>query len=118
MRRPSPAASRSPARSKSWASADTHSRLLTWSFDLKPSGLGDRRQLPLEHLPGRIARQLIEEHHVARSLVARQVRFDVLLDRLLVQLGVVAQHDERLQTLTELLVGNSHDCGLLDVAVI
>ena len=40
-------------------------------------------QLLLQHLAGRVARQLVDELDLARHLVARQVRLHLLLDRVL-----------------------------------
>src|ERR1700753_3480458 len=44
-------------------------------------------ELTLEHLAGRVARQLVEEHDLARDLVAGQVLADVVTDLVAGELG-------------------------------
>src|SRR5689334_432723 len=53
---------------------------------LSPSGGGTSIgvEVALEHLAGRVARQLVEEDDLARHLVAGEVLLDVTLERLLV----------------------------------
>ena len=72
-------------------------------------------ELALEHLAGRVARQLVDEHDVARDLVAGEVRLDVLLD--LVGRHLLLGHDDGLQPLAELLVVDAEDRDLLDRVV-
>src|SRR5882672_10737519 len=114
-RRPSPAVSRSPARSKSCAWGAMPLRLATGHAPAMSSA--GALQVALEHLAGRVARELREEHHVARHLEAGEVRLDVILHRRLAQFGAVAGDDEGLQALAELLVGDAHDGRLLDSGV-
>ncbi len=72
-------------------------------------------ELALEDLAGRVARQLLHEHHLARHLVAGEVLLDVGLDGpLRSDLAGVSPHDEGPQPLAELLVGNADDGDLLD----
>src|SRR4051812_28198661 len=66
-------------------------------------------QLLLEDLAGRVARQLVEELHVARDLVARQVGLHLLLDLVLRRPARPLGHDKRLQALAELLVVDADD---------
>src|SRR5947209_16420026 len=99
MRRPSPADSRSAARSSVEASGAMRSRLATLLAQPPRPRLGE---IPLEHLAGRVARQLGQEHDLARHLEACEVALDVVLDRGLVEARAVQRHDERLQALAEL----------------
>src|ERR1700753_2358807 len=71
-------------------------------------------ELTLEHLAGRVARQLVQEHDLARDLVAGQVLTDVVADLVLAQPGPVAPHPERPQPLAEALVLDADRRGLDD----
>src|SRR5271167_2064131 len=74
-RRPSPALSRSPARSKSWVSA---------AISPQASDTSSEALLPefaLEDLSGLVAGQALEELHIAGNLVAGKALLDVLLHR-------------------------------------
>src|ERR1700742_2417008 len=62
------------------------------------------RELALEDLPGRVARQLLQEDDLARDLVAGEVRLDVVLELVRGRLAAGVEHDERAQALAELLV--------------
>src|ERR1700753_421656 len=57
-------------------------------------------ELTLEHLVGPVARQLVEEHDLARDLVAGQVLADVVTDLVAGELGAAPEHHERPQPLT------------------
>src|SRR5450631_4138773 len=71
-RRPSPALSRSPARSKSWVSAAI---VLQASDRPREASV---LELALDHLAGRVAGQLLQEHHLAGHLEAGEVLLDVV----------------------------------------
>src|ERR1700757_2961573 len=74
-------------------------------------------EFTLEHLARGIAGQLVQEHDLARNLIAGQVLLDVALDVVLGQTRALAQDHERLQALSELLVLDSGDGGLGDPLV-
>ena len=74
-------------------------------------------EAPLEHLAGRVARQLVHEQDLAGHLEAGEVALDVVLHRLLVQAGARAQHHEGAQALAELLVADADDRDLFDLLV-
>src|SRR3954452_10629288 len=112
-RRPSPELS--PSR-------PSEKRSVRWAIPpLYPRGSGGSVlfgvlfELPLEHLAGRRARQLLHELDVARDLVAGQVRLDVLLD--LVGRHLLLRHHHGLEALAELLVVDAEDRGFLDLVV-
>src|SRR5436853_7887496 len=65
-------------------------------------------ELALDDPAGRVARQLVEELHFARHLVAREVLLHVILDLVLGQLAG-ARHDERLEALAEVRVLDPDD---------
>ena len=71
-------------------------------------------ELALEDLAGVVARELVDEHDLARDLVVREVVLDVALDLVLAEVRVLAQHDERLQPLSELVVVDADRGRLLD----
>src|SRR4051794_34919967 len=71
-------------------------------------------ELPLEDLAGRVARQLVDEDDVARDLVAREVRLDVVPELVLRRRPARLDDDERAQPLAELLVLDADDGHLAD----
>src|SRR4051794_4581440 len=71
-------------------------------------------ELPLEDLAGRVARQLVDEHDVARDLVAREVRLDVVSELVLRRRPARLDDDERAQPLAELLVLDADDGHVAD----
>src|ERR1700728_1323761 len=75
-------------------------------------------ELALEDLAGGVARKLGDEDDFAWDLVAGEVLLDVFLDRVLVEIGVLAGDDERLQALAELVVGDADDGGLFDLGMV
>src|SRR3954463_14636286 len=76
-----------------------------------------RLQLPLYDFSGCVARQLVEELHLAWDLVAREAVLDVVLDFIFRQFGLAGGDDERLQALTEVLVLDADDGGVRDLRV-
>src|SRR3954452_6867712 len=64
-------------------------------------------ELALKHLAGRGPRELVDEDHVARRLVAREVLLDVVLDVLRAEGAVLDDHG--LQALAELVVVDAED---------
>src|SRR3954452_20280837 len=104
-RRPSPDDSPSRPSSKTSVRWGMTSRL--------PAGLLPS-QLSLEHLPGRVAGQLVHELDLARDLVAGEVGLDVPPDLVPAQRGALAPDHDRLQPLAELLVLDAEDRRLGD----
>src|SRR5204863_1216523 len=86
--------------------------------------LGDRRgvaelgELALEHLAGRVARELFQEGDLAWHLEAGEVRLHVSLHLLLAQALAVAHNDERLQALAEVRIGDPDDRDLIDLRML
>src|SRR4051794_32615857 len=74
------------------------------------------RQVALHDLARGVAGELVDEDPVLRDLEVREVRLDVLLQRVLVDLAVL--DDEGLQRLAELLVVDADDRRLADVLVL
>ena len=74
-------------------------------------------QLALHDLAGRVAGQLVEERHVARHLVARQLRLHVRPQVVGAHLGAGLERDVRRQPLAELLVVDADHRGLADRGV-
>src|ERR1700722_14844632 len=64
----------------------------------------DLAQLALEDFSGRIAWQLVEEHHFPRHLVAGEVVTHIVLDGVLVQAGVLLFHHECAQPVAPLFI--------------
>src|SRR3954468_22014298 len=82
-------------------------RLLVVSADLRllvVSADGHVAELALQNLPGRVARQFVEEDHLARHLVARQVIAHIRLDGVLVHTGALGLDHEGAQPVTPLFV--------------
>src|SRR5947209_6436203 len=75
-------------------------------------------KVALDDLARGVARQLVEERDLPGHLVPGQVGLDVVLElllgRLLLALG---RHDERLEALAELLVGDTHHRDLVDAGM-
>src|SRR4051794_10925848 len=79
----------------------------TASGSLLPLG-----ELALQDLAGCVARQLVDEHDLARDLVAREVRLHVVLQLVLRRLAPGLDDDEGAQALAELLVVDADDRDL------
>src|SRR6476620_2119135 len=95
-------------------------RLFVVSTDLRlfvVSADGYVAQLAFEDLSSRVARQFVEEDHLARHLIAGQMLFDVGLDVLLADAGAVGLDHERAQPVPPLLVLHAHRGGLDDVGM-
>src|ERR1700722_6021632 len=116
-RRPSPGLSPRLARSKSCRRGCARSAAILLRLEADGAKLRLRSQLPLEDLAGRVARQLLHEHHIARNLETGEVRLHVVLHRLLRQPVAVARHYERLQPLPELRALDAPNRALLDLLV-
>src|SRR6478609_12077430 len=96
------------------------SRLFVVSADSRlfvVSADGNVAQLALEDLSSRVARQFVEEDHLARHLIAGQMLFDVGLDVVLADTGAVGLDHERAQPVPPLLVLHAHRGGLDDVGM-
>ena len=75
-------------------------------------------QLALQDLTRRVTRKFVDEDDLARHLVARQVRLDVVLELVLADLRAVLLDDEGAQPLAELLVVDADRGRLGDGLVI
>src|SRR6266536_4412313 len=69
---------------------------------------------PAEHLPGRVAGQLVDDLDLAGDLEPRQVPGDAVGERLGRHGGPRFQYDDRLHRLTRARVGDADDDGVGD----
>ena len=81
---------------------------------MQPSGSRGQplTQLPGHHLAGGVARQLVEEHHVAGERELRQLVADPVAHLLGVELLTRAEHHEGGEPLAEVLVVDADDRDL------